>query len=207
VAGASVITVVGVFLGLSPWFEGLNHGGHWSLATKTDFWSGLGLVVIGLATIMLYQMGAIRGLQAAGVLSRPARLEENTEDSTPTDSAPAAPVTDAELLRLASAVVRDIHDANTGGADAAPAEGALQPRDDAPPSEDELVRLATQLLAEIKQGAPVDTHGEKADSAAASGPLALMSEPELARMAADLLQEIQQSQSAALVRTEGVRHE
>lgn len=209
VAGPSVITMIGVFLGLSPWFAGLNHGGPWSLATKTDFWSGLGLVVVGLVGIGLYQRGIVRELQAAGVLSRPVRLEDADEDPSTALPVEAASVTDTELLRLASTVVREVQESAAGaGRHAASTANVLEPHEPAALSEEELVQLATQLLAEIQEtravGVPESAAAAPTDTASR---LALMSEPELARMAADLLQEIHQSQRTDAVRAGEARHE
>lgn len=191
VALSSFVALVGVFLGLSPWFEGLNHGGPWSRATQTDFWSGVGLVLVGLATVMLYQRGVVRELQEGGVLSRPTRVDEQAESDTVPGAATPQPMNDAELLELAHAVVRDI-------ADSKDSLSALTTTGSAAPSEEELVRLATHLLEEIQAFSP-ESGSAASNTAPEDRPLALMSEPELARMAAELLQEIQHSQESSFV--------
>lgn len=204
VAGTSAIAVAGLFLGLSPWLAGWRHGGSWSLATKTDFWSGLGLVVVSLAAMMLYRAGLTRDLAAAGIISRKPTLEETSEAPAPAERETAKDISDEALLNLAASVVRGISDSDGEGDDAK----ALVLPADAPVNEEELARLAASLLREI-QGADTPAVAADAPSPTPETPLALMSEAELAQMAVSLLQEIQAgSETRPLVHSgEEVRHE
>lgn len=191
-AGGAALTLTGAFLGLSPWMAGFAKNGQaWSLATKTDFWSGLGLVVVGLATVLLYRVELSQGLAARGITSRTPHLE--AEGPVPVASAAPEPMTDAALLALASEVVREVQHEHGGEAASLPVDAAAAGVDEA-----ELVRLATTLLHEIQSEKP---EAEAAPSAPAEPekPLALMSEAELARMASNLLEEIQRTQQSQWV--------
>ena len=181
-AGSAALTLTGAFLGLSPWMAGFAKSGQaWSLATKTDFWTGLGLVVVGLGALALYRAELGQKLAARGITSRTPQLE--AEGPEPVASPAPESMTDAALLALASEVAREVQhdeplpvDANVSGVDEA-----------------ELVRLATTLLHEI-QGEKPEKEEAPDTPPAAEKPLALMSEAELAHMAANLLEEIQRTQ-------------
>lgn len=210
-AGGVAITVIGLLLGTSPWTEGLTRGGgSWSLATKTDFWSGLGLFVVGLATILLYRASLSHELQAAGITSRPARVDNDTPPAAPQPQAEPSSLSDEALLALATSVVNDLQ--RSGERQAAPR--AAQPQTKAPsasvpsPSggvaDDELVRLASSLLSEL-QGAsvkekPVEEPTPPPPSNPPEKPAELMSESELARLASDLIREIQATKARGMDR-------
>lgn len=203
VTGSSVVTVLGLFLGFSPWLEGLNDGGPWSLATKTDFWSGLGLVVVGLATVILYRADLYQKLMASGVISRRAHLEARSADAPTHDAIGASDeaLTDTALLALATSVVRDIQQELDGHSSHDAGAAAMTVADQPTMSEDELIRLASGLVREI-QGtdfAPTSKPDVDSSPSATPDPLALMSEAELARMAQELLQEIQEAQRADMM--------
>ena len=204
VAGTSAIALAGLFLGLSPWLAGWHHGGSWSLATKTDFWSGLGLVVISLMTMMLYRARLTRELVSAGIISRKPKLEETLAQADSAVVKEVPDISDEALLSLANSVVRNISDSYGQGVDGAK---ALALPKDSPVSEEELARLAAALLREIQESVP---KGKEADapSGTPESPLALMSEAELAQMAASLLQEIQATETRPLVHSgEEMQHE
>ena len=185
-AGGTALTLTGAFLGLSPWMAGFaKHGQAWSLATKTDFWSGLGLVLVGLATILLYRAELAQRLASRGITSRKPQLE--AERPEPVAAAAPEPMTDAALLALASEVVQEVQ-SEQGGETAWPVDAAGPGVDEA-----ELVRLATTLLHEIQSEKPEADRTPAAPSEPEK-PLALMSEAELARMASNLLEEIQRTQ-------------
>lgn len=198
-AGSTVITVMGLFIGVSPWLEGLNSGrGTWSSATKVDFWSGLGFVVVGLATILAYRASLARDLMQAGVISRQPSLEPANQEGALVPTGEAAAMTDAALLALATSVVKDIQ--RSEGQENATASAAtstgLATHDQSPVGDADLVRLAASLLAEIQgeqTSANSTSEAPPAPADTAEEPLELMSESELARMAAELLEEIQRT--------------
>ncbi len=204
VAGGVTSTLVGLFLMVSPWVSGIEtRHQSWSLATKTDFWSGLGVLVVGLATILLYRASVSRELETAGVVSRTPRLE----GSAAPESAPApAAMTDEALLALAASVVKDAHEERMQPVPGpAAAHQAVATPAESPISEEELVRLASALLTEIQHTpeppAPQEPPAQPAGHS--SEPAALMSEAELVKMATSLLEEIQAARQAELVRVKG----
>ncbi|MCY0878766.1 MAG: hypothetical protein OWU84_07495 [Firmicutes bacterium] len=191
-AGSLAATVTGLFLGVSPWLWGLNDGRHaWSLATKTDFWSGLGLVVVGLATLLAYRQGLMKAWEAAGIVSRTAVVDA-ADEALEAQAAPP-PLTDEALLALAASLVKDL-----SPSDRAPAPEkteALATPEDSPVSDEALVKLAAALVKEIQ---PPESPATPEGGAAAppTEPRAL-SEAELVHMAANLLLEIHESRAAS----------
>ncbi len=188
VSGSAAGSLVGLFLMISPWTAHLNRAnGSWSLATKTDFWSGLGVLVVSLASWLLYQGSLRREMVEAGVITPEARVEESDAPSEPT-SAPAGPISDENLLALVNAMVNDLE-----GHESEPPQVSQKA-----PSEDDLVRLATALLAEIKpdEKKPEAPKPPEAEPRAASreNP-ALVSENDLLKMATSLLEEIQRTRA------------
>jgi hypothetical protein len=177
----------------------LNSGrGVWSAATKVDFWSGLGLVVVGLATILLYRMNLAQDLVEAGIISRQPSLEAASPQEEASLSAQSPDMTDAALLALATSVVQDIQKSEGLEQPVEPSPSSttgLATHEQSPVKDEDLVRLASSLLAEIQRSpapetpAPEDTEGTDTPEATPE----LMSESELARMAAELLQEIQRT--------------
>lgn len=208
VSGSAAGSLVGLFLMVSPWISGIDNGhGSWSLATKTDFWSGLGIVVVGLAGIMMYRAGLSRELEAAGVVSRRVQLEE---PAPPVPAAEPSPMTDEALLALATSVVNDMHQQQGQPVHPVTAEGASAPAG-APMSDAELVRLASSLLKEIQSEEPAAPAAPAVPSEAPAGEPnpqpALMSEQELVKMATSLLEEIQRSREMEPVHKGDERHE
>lgn len=176
---------------ISPWTSHLNRAnGFWSLATKTDFWSGLGVLVVGVASWILYQASLRREMVEAGILTREPQVEESKAAFEP--PAQTGPISDENLLALVNAMVNDVE----GHEGAAP---KVSPKG---PSEDELVRLATALLAEMKpdqktseafystpapEAPALETKGRSHENPA------LISESDLLQMATSLLEEIQRT--------------
>lgn len=195
VAGGSASVLIGAVVGLGPWIWHFNRGGSWSLATKTDFWTGLTLVMIGLAAIALYQSDLYRSLAAAGLVVRRARVEEQVEPLT--ESSSPEPLTDQALLELATRVVQEMQTEVSAGGSAAGEEVASV---DSPAiSEADLITLASQLIREIQSDAAQPAAPQTAaDESGSSDPLALASDAELARMAASLLQEIHETRQHAM---------
>lgn len=68
----------GAWLMLAPFALGFQAEGEWIKATKIDFWTGLGVVVISLLGLLLFIASLRRDLNAAGIIHR--------------EPAPAAPV-------------------------------------------------------------------------------------------------------------------
>ncbi len=189
IAGSSLVTVLGLFLGVSPWLFGLNHGGPWSLATKTDFWSGMFLVVVGLTTLTLYRASLSQRLIALGYKSPPMRLDQSQEAREPDANLQEDKISDDQLLELATAILGQMptsHEANHG--DATSRAVAVLEEESSSVSEDQLIRAASQLLKELGTD---ESEAPKSEAEPDGEPLSLMSDRELARMAQELLLEIQ----------------
>ena len=73
VLGASWALAVGLaggWLMLSPWALGEQpSGGNWTSVTQTQFFTGLGLVVLSVLGLALVALHAVQGLRQAGVLA------------------------------------------------------------------------------------------------------------------------------------------
>lgn len=194
IVGSTVAALIGLFLAISPWLDGTQSGhASWSKATVTDFWSGIGVVVMGVATLMLYRASLTHQLVEEGILSRPTRVDEKPyQDETPSEAKTS--VSDEDLLQYATSLVKEWADEEH----LLPQE-ALVNADDQPISEEELVRVAEALLQEIHtepSTGPVEAPSKdtsRSDHSEGDEPLALMSDAQLQQMAASLLQEIQQS--------------
>lgn len=190
VAGSSIVTVVGLFLGVSPWMFGLNHGGPWSSATQTDFWSGIFLVVIGLTTLALYRVGLSQRLIALGYKSPQTRLDQNQEDQKLGTDPQQDGMSDDHLLELASAILGQMSGTlETSKGDAPSTAVAVLEEEASSISEDRLIRAASQLLKELGSGESEVLKSAEPDDE----PLSLKSDSELARMAQELLLEIQEA--------------
>jgi|SRR5215467_15826782 len=97
--------LAGAWLLISPWALGEQTGsGDWTNVTKTQFWTGAGLValaVVGLVLVAAQIAGALRGApagQPAGFRSRPTG-----------GGVPDGAQTDAALVALANALVADLN--------------------------------------------------------------------------------------------------
>jgi flagellar biosynthesis/type III secretory pathway M-ring protein FliF/YscJ len=58
--GGLVGFVIGVWLAIAPWVVGFDSGGPWNAATYTSFWTGIGLVVLGLIMAIGFVITAFR---------------------------------------------------------------------------------------------------------------------------------------------------
>lgn len=109
--------LAGGFLLISPWALGVQSGGDWSNVTRTQFWTGAGLVLLGafgLALVAAHFAALVRGggrAQAHVPGARPAGAGANGE-------------MDAALVALANALVADL---NRQPAQSAPPQHAPQP--------------------------------------------------------------------------------
>lgn len=73
-AATTLALLAGIWLMLAPWVLGYPRpAGAWGSETLTDFWSGLGILVVAAVTLVLYGAGLTADLRRAGVLApRPA---------------------------------------------------------------------------------------------------------------------------------------
>lgn len=108
VVGAALALLAGGWLMYAPAVFGYQPAGApWSAATKTDFYGGLGLAVLGLAGLVVMVVGLVAALRARGALApRHASEPEPEPEPAPTTPAPADEL--GALLRpLIEALNRD----------------------------------------------------------------------------------------------------
>jgi hypothetical protein len=71
---ALAVGLAGGWLMLSPWALGEQaSGSDWTSVTQTQFFTGLGLVILAVAGLAFVAMQAVRGLRQAGVMAAPPR--------------------------------------------------------------------------------------------------------------------------------------
>jgi hypothetical protein len=88
IAATAVAGLCGVWLMVSPWTLGLPQpGSGWGGAVLTDFWTGLGVVVVSALTMALYGGTLAAALRRAGLLPRPERRPVlEAEEPTPAEA-------------------------------------------------------------------------------------------------------------------------
>jgi hypothetical protein len=110
-AWALTVGLAGGWLMLSPWALGQQPSGKdWTSVTQTEFFTGLGLVVLAILGLGLVASQAISALREAGVLGRretpgSAREARRASDgASPPDSAEL----ETALVGLAQALTREL---------------------------------------------------------------------------------------------------
>ncbi len=110
--------LAGVALMVSPFAMHLNRaGGAWSHATEAMFWSGLFMVVLGMASGGLWQRDLANQVRTAEARIHPVpERPEPTADDTTAETA-VEDNWDRELAKLAEAVLEDLRaeTVRTGG--------------------------------------------------------------------------------------------
>lgn len=151
IGGLMVTVLAGIATMVGPFALHLSHGGHWTLATEVMFWSGVGVIVVALGAMGLWQrdlMATVGEMQHR--LAPPAPVEEKSPEATqaPSDE-PAVAEWDTELERLAHAVLEDLK-----------TEASI-PKTQSPVSED-LQAVASALLRDLNQRMePVNTEASR----------------------------------------------
>jgi hypothetical protein len=97
-----VAGLTGGWLALAPWALGVQGGGDWTTVTKSEFGAGLGLIVLGVAGIVIVAAQSVRTLREAGVLA-PSRPAARTSDGVT-----ASPEMEKALIALAQALADDL---------------------------------------------------------------------------------------------------
>lgn len=147
IASGLVTTFLGTALLVAPFALHLAHG-SWGSATETLFWSGIGVIVLGLGSALLWQRdlsSEIRAvLQPAGEEVQP--TEEPEGNDVPEEDF------ESQLTRLAAAVLQDLK-AESGGGQGASAERT-------PATTDDLQAVASAILRDLSE-----QHGEPAGHA------------------------------------------
>jgi hypothetical protein len=127
VVGASWALVVGLaggWLMLSPWALGEQPSGKdWTLVTRTEFLTGLGLVVLALAGLVLLASQTVRSLRQAGVLGgrQPSTSGSRRRGSGAADGSGeiSSPEFESALVALAQALTRDLQSEPAGRTESA----------------------------------------------------------------------------------------
>lgn len=107
-ATSALTTLFGAGVLIWPFIVHASHG-SWTKATVTDFWSGVGLALVGLVAFGAWYGALKRDMVQKGLIEMPAKPEPS-EASTPEASAPSGGDDDLDrLLRpLAESVLRDL---------------------------------------------------------------------------------------------------
>jgi hypothetical protein len=127
ILGASWSLAVGLaggWLMLSPWALGEQASGSWTPVTQTEFFTGLGLVVLSLLGLVLVALQALQGLRQAGVIagrpSAPAGSRQEARDGAAARASEASSEEfESALVGLAQALTRELQ-----ASPASPPEGA-----------------------------------------------------------------------------------
>ena len=112
--GALLAALAGAWLMLAPFALAYqNSGADWADPTYVDFWTGLPLIVISVAGLILFVLGLVEELRRRGILQRPYA----TPDEKP--QPPAAPENSATgaqsnmeqvLMPLVTAMLKDMQE-------------------------------------------------------------------------------------------------
>ena len=128
ISGMLAAVLAGVAILMSPFALHLNHGGAWTKATDTMFWSGLGLIVVALAAAFSWQRDLTGQLAVAKGELQPASQEvlasEAGQGASPTEADGEEPDWEAQLAKLAETVLQDLKTETTSSPE--PAEDASQ---------------------------------------------------------------------------------
>lgn len=103
VATSTLVALLGAALMIWPFAAHTNAGG-WTHATTTDFWTGVGVVVIGVLMLLGWYGGLKQEMMARGLITVP----EPEPEAAPTAPAPAGEDLDRLLRPLAESVLRDL---------------------------------------------------------------------------------------------------
>ena len=116
--------LAGGWMILSPWALGEQAGRDWTVVTRAQFFTGLGLIALALTAVVLVAAQAVSALREAGVIEpprlvRPTRLQAGATSS---------PEMEKALIALAQALAEDLESQR----DSAPASRPARPSTDQP---------------------------------------------------------------------------
>ena len=111
--GALFAALIGAWLMLAPFalaYQG--SGADWADPTYVDFWTGLPLLVVSLAGVVLYVLGLVEELRQRGIMRRPyaERAEQQQAPGVPPDDASGSENMEQILLPLVTAMLKDMQD-------------------------------------------------------------------------------------------------
>jgi len=109
--GALLGALIGTWLMLAPFalaYQG--SGADWADPTYVDFWTGLPLLVISLAGLILYVFGLVEELRRRGIMRRPYAVPaEQAPAGAPADNTSENNI-EQVLLPLVTALLKDMQE-------------------------------------------------------------------------------------------------
>jgi hypothetical protein len=119
--GWSLLTgLAGAWLVMAPWTLGDQNGGDWNVVTKTEFGTGLGLIALAVAGLLVVAVQVVGALRDAGVVSQ-ARSSARGDSA-----ASASPEMEKALIALAQALADDLDSQRGSAGGSRPPEPAGQ---------------------------------------------------------------------------------
>ncbi len=110
--GSLLGIVAGAWLMLAPTALAYQpDGANWINATYTDFWSGVGLIVLSVIGLVMFILGLVADLKNRGIIE--SKEEQESQEEAPEAAAEeASQQTDVEqvLLPLVNAMLKDMQD-------------------------------------------------------------------------------------------------
>jgi hypothetical protein len=110
--GALLGALIGTWLMLAPFALAYqDSGADWADPTYVDFWTGLPLLVISLAGLILYVSGLVEELRRRGIMRRPYAAPAEQASGAPADNI-SGPENNVEqvLLPLVTALLKDMQE-------------------------------------------------------------------------------------------------
>lgn len=110
--GALLGVLGGLWLMLAPFALGYQpSGADWVDATKTDFWTGIGLILVSLIGLIMYILSLIGELRAHGIIEKRAKPKPQQMQSQERAGRPQGSQDnniEQVLLPLVTAMLRDM---------------------------------------------------------------------------------------------------
>ncbi len=101
--GWSLVTgLAGGWLVMAPWALGEQGGGVWTTVTRNEFGTGVGLIVLAVAAVVVVLAQVVGSLREAGVLA-PSRASARGEGGVT-----SSPEMEKALIALAQALAEDL---------------------------------------------------------------------------------------------------
>ncbi len=119
--GALLGALIGAWLMLAPFALAYqNSGANWADPTFVDFWTGLPLLVVSIAGVILYVSGLVEELRRRGIMRRPyAEPAGQPQASVEPSNGATGSENNMEqvLLPLVTAMLKDMQERDRGGRD------------------------------------------------------------------------------------------
>lgn len=115
--GALLGALVGAWLMLAPFALAYqNSGADWADPTFVDFWTGLPLLIVSVAGLVLYVSGLVEELRRRGIMRRPyvTPTEQPQAPGDPAQNASGPDNMEQVLLPLVTAMLKDMQERDRG---------------------------------------------------------------------------------------------